>query len=65
MIISYIGKGQDKCDMCSVTTNEKYLAQPHLPDLANWSEMILCKKCARREIGTKAKKKWEKMHGNN
>ena len=55
MIISYIGKGQDKCDMCSVNTNEKYLAQPHLPDLVNWSEMILCKKCARREIGTKAK----------
>ena len=62
MIISYIGKGHDKCDMCHNPIKDKYLALPHLPKLVDWSEIILCKKCARRESGTKNKKKWDKLH---
>jgi len=65
LIISYIGKGHDKCDMCSQFTNVKYLAVPHLPTLVDWSELILCKKCARREVGSKNKKKWDIINGSN
>ena len=48
--------------MCHNPIKDKYLALPHLPKLVDWSEMILCKKCARRESGTKNKKKWDKLH---
>ena len=66
MVISYIGTGYEKCDMCHSQTKEKYLALPHLPSLVDWSEMIICKKCARREVGSKNKKKWDTLHdGNN
>ena len=65
MIISYIGKGREKWDMCHNYTREKYLALPHLPSLVDWSEMILCKKCARRECGSKNKKKWDAIHNGN
>ena len=66
MVISYIGKGEEKCDMCHNYTNEKYLALPHLPHLVDWSEMILCKKCAKRELGSKSSKKWKALHdGSN
>ena len=62
MKISYIGKGYDKCDMCHSTTKEKYLAEQHLPSISNWSELIICKKCAKRENGSKNKKRWEAIH---
>lgn len=51
--------------MCNAFTKEKYLAVPHLPNLVDWYEMILCKKCARREVGSKRKKKWEALHNGN
>ena len=62
MKVSYIGKGYDKCDTCHSQTKEKYLAVPHIPALVDWSELILCKKCARRESGSKNKKKWDALH---
>ena len=62
MIISYIGEGYDTCDMCDKRSKQKYLAVPHLPNLVDWSELILCKKCARRESGSKNKKKWDALH---
>ena len=65
MVISYIGTGYEKCDMCHSQTKEKYLALPHLPSLVDWSEMILCKKCARRESGSKNKKKWDLINNGN
>ena len=65
MMISYIGKGHEVCDMCNANTNQMYLAVPHLPALVDWYEMILCKKCARREVGSKKKKKWDALHNEN
>ena len=60
MIVSYIGKGLEICDMCKANTNQRYLAVPHLPDLVDWAELIICKKCAKRESG---KKKWKVING--
>lgn len=59
MIISYIGKGYEVCDMCNSNTNQRYLAVPHVPALVDWSELVICKKCARREAG---KKKWKELN---
>ena len=66
MRISYGGKvsaaNMYKCHMCSAMTRDRYLAIPDLPDLADWKEMFLCKKCARREIGSKNAKGWDRIH---
>ena len=59
MVISYIGKGDERCDMCNTLTKQKYLAIPHLPALVDWSELVICKKCAKREAG---KKKWKVLN---
>lgn len=41
---------------------EEYLATPSIPFLVDWKELKVCDKCAKREIGTKNKKQWEKIH---
>lgn len=51
--------------MCSKRSNECYIAKPHLPDLVDWESMDICKACAKREIGSKNKKQWERIHGNS
>ena len=56
MKISYIGKGYEKCEMCHQSTKEKYLAEPIIKNLVDWTELIICKKCAKREHGPKNKK---------
>jgi len=33
------------------------------PNLTSSDPMIICAKCARREIGTKNKKGWDKLNG--
>ena len=35
------------------------------PDLTSSDPMIICAKCARREIGTKNKKGWDKLNGKS
>ena len=45
--------------MCNSNTNQRYLAVPHVPALVDWSELVICKKCARREAG---KKKWKELN---
>jgi len=48
--------------MCSKIGTEIYIAMPTLPDLADWEEIKICKKCARREVGGKNKKEWSRIH---
>ena len=54
-----------KCTTCDKMSKQKYLIKPHpamayLSDDKRWRE--ICKKCARREIGSKNKKGWDKLH---
>ena len=66
MRINYSGKlsinNMFKCEMCSSTDRDKYIATPEMPKLVHWYEMEICKKCARREIGSKNNKEWERIH---
>ncbi len=66
MTIEYLGKtgvdGMFNCEVCSSLSKEKYLATPEIVTLADWEELLVCKKCARREIGTKNIKRWNKIH---
>tara|TARA_R100000458_G_C8213069_1_gene199886 strand:+ start:668 stop:832 length:165 start_codon:yes stop_codon:yes gene_type:complete len=48
--------------MCGTRGQEKYQAVPTISSLANWKEMLVCKKCARREVGSKNKKGWDRLH---
>jgi ribosome-binding protein aMBF1 (putative translation factor) len=62
MNIAYLGKDYFSCQMCGERGREKYKGVPTIPALVNWKEMTICKKCARREIGSKNKKGWDKLH---
>ena len=62
MIVSYKGKERVKCEMCHQMSSDKYLATPDIPGLVDWDIINLCKKCAKRETGSKNKKRWEQMH---
>ena len=66
MKISYLGKVSVNdifgCQMCGHKGREKYLATPETVTLVDWREMYVCKKCARRETGSKNAKKWNKIH---
>ena len=48
--------------MCEERSGERYIATPDIPMLVDWKELYLCKKCARREHGSKNKEAWERMH---
>ena len=62
MKVEYLGKNNFKCQMCSNYDKEQYIAKPEIPALVNWESMFLCKKCARREFGSKKTKAWKEMH---
>ena len=56
------------CEMCGKTSKFEYLKYPHpaIQHLFKEEEktpMKICKACAKREIGSKNKKGWEKLHG--
>ena len=48
--------------MCDSYSDKRYKATPTIPSLVDWTEMYLCTKCARREIGTKNVKGWKRIH---
>jgi len=55
------------CQMCGETSKFKYLKYPHpsVQHLYNGEDKLplnICKKCAKREIGSKNKKGWDKLH---
>ena len=66
MRIKYLGKVSVNnifnCQMCEQISKEQYVAKPNIPSLVDWSEMTICKNCARREIGSKNKKEWNRIH---
>ena len=51
-----------KCQICGALSKEEYIATPSIPSLVDWEELKICKKCARREIGSKNKKGWDRVH---
>ena len=70
--VSYEGKAKVdevfSCQMCGKISKFKYLKYPHpaIQHLFKEEEktpMKICKACAKREIGSKNKKGWEKLHG--
>ena len=70
--ISYEGKTKVSevfsCQMCGKVSKFKYLKYPHpaIQHLFEKEERIpisICKACAKREIGSKNKKGWERLHG--
>ena len=66
MKISYLGKVNVNdifgCQMCGHKGRDKYLATPESITLVDWREMHVCKKCAKREVGRRNAKKWNKIH---
>ena len=62
MKVSYLGKQIFTCQMCKGHGKEQYMATPDVPKLVGWKSMLLCKKCARREFGSKKTKAWKVMH---
>ena len=66
MKISYLGKVKVNdifiCQMCGHKGREKYLATPEAVTLVDWRELYVCKKCAKREVGGRNAKKWNKLH---
>ena len=66
MIIKYLGKVNMNdifnCQICGQMSKEKYIAKPSIPSLVDWNKMDVCKNCARREVGSKNKKGWSRIH---
>ena len=64
--ISYLGKisvqNMFKCHMCSKPGRDRYKAVPSIPNLVDWKEIIICKNCSKREVGSKNKEEWNKIH---
>ena len=51
-----------ECQMCSQKGREQYIATPSLPSFADWDKLNICKKCAKREMGSRNTKEWKRMH---
>ena len=54
------------CQMCGTNSNHKYLRYPHpaiIDLIKDKTPQVICKKCAKREIGPKNKLEWDKIHG--
>ena len=66
MRIKYLGKVSVndifKCQMCDHKGRERYVAEPEAVTLVDWDKLFLCKKCARREAGSRNAKKWNQIH---
>ena len=61
----YIGTKQEgKCEMCHETSYKThfYRIVPTIANLVDWKLMIVCKKCAKRELGKGWKTKMEALH---
>ena len=66
MRIKYTGKvsvdDMFNCQTCGQMSKEKYVATPSISSLVDWSEIKVCKNCARREVGARNKKEWSRIH---
>ena len=64
-VSKYIGiLPQGKCQMCHTKSYKMHAYEivPSLPELADWDSLIICKKCAKRELGRGWKLKMEALH---
>ena len=65
MDIHYLGKRNFKCDMCSTVSKHAYLdGKAWIEDLfpeVEFSDMIICEKCAKREASNKHWKDIKRM----
>ena len=65
--IGAVGINLFRCNMCNKLSKFKYLRFPHpaiikiMPE-ENQGSIEICRKCAKRELGSKNKIKWEKLH---
>ena len=63
--IGAVGVNVFPCKMCGKTAKFKYMKYPH-PAVARLltdsKPMEICRKCAKRETGSKNKKKWDAIH---
>ena len=48
--------------MCSKPGRDRYQAVPSVSNLVDWKEIIICKNCAKREVGSKNKEEWTRIH---
>ena len=65
--IGAVGINLFRCKMCDKLSKFKYLKFPHPAIIKLMSEdsqngIYICRKCAKRELGSKNKSKWEELH---
>ena len=65
--IGAVGINLFRCNMCDKMSKFKYLKFPHPAIIKIMPEesqkgIEICRKCAKRETGSKAKAKWDKLH---
>jgi|TARA_Y100000310_G_C20525870_1_gene736002 hypothetical protein len=63
--IGAVGVNIFPCKMCGKNAKFKYMKYPHpaVAELLTDREPLeICRKCAKREIGSKNKKAWDKIH---
>ena len=65
--IGAVGINLFRCTMCSKMSKFKYLKFPDPAIVAlllkeDQKGIEICRKCAKRELGSKNKRKWEELH---
>ena len=64
-VSKYIGTMPNgKCQMCHTTSFKMhaYKVVPSISALVDWDSLMICKKCAKRELGRGWKTKMEALH---
>lgn len=63
--VGAVGVNIFPCEMCGTMAKFKYMKYPH-PAVVNFlidkEPMEICRKCAKRELGSKNKKEWDAIH---
>ena len=63
--VGAVGVNVFSCKICGKRAKFKYMKYPHpsvIHLLIDKEPKEICRKCARREIGSKNKKKWDAIH---
>ena len=63
--IGAVGINVFRCNMCNKMAKFKYMKSPH-PAVArlviDTTPVAICRKCAKRELGSKNKLAWDEIH---
>ena len=65
LFVGAVGINIFPCKMCGKAAKFKYMKYPHpavVDLLVNKEPIEICRKCAKRELGSKNKKKWDAIH---